>query len=208
MALSVIGAGFGRTGTASLKLALEHLGLGPCHHMEEVLKNPAQLPHWQAVAARRPVDWEAVFAGYNAMVDWPGAHCWRELAATWPAAKVLLSVRPEEAWWNSFSKTIHVLMGQRDQIPIPHLRAVLDMGHELIGRQAFGGAMDKPSIVSAYRRRTEEVRAAIPPSRLLVFDVAEGWEPLCRFLGKPVPAEPFPRANSTEEFWKMVGGGG
>jgi hypothetical protein len=204
MALSIIGAGFGRTGTLSLKLAIEQLGLGPCHHMEEVLKSPAQLVHWQAVAARRPVDWDAVYAGFHATVDWPGAHVWRELAAHYPAAKVILTVRPEAAWWNSFAQTIKLVVEGRDHIPNPQARGCMEMGHELIFKQGFGGRLDEVSVLSAYRRRIEEVRAAIPADRLLVFNVTEGWAPLCGFLGVPVPATVFPRTNSTKEFWEVV----
>ncbi len=208
MALSVIGAGFGRTGTASLKIALEQLGFGPCHHMEEVLKHPAQLPYWQDAAARRAVDWEAAFAGYSSAVDWPSAHYWRELAAFYPAAKVILTRRPEEAWWNSFSQTIKVVIDQRATIPAPHVRACMEMGAEVVEGQTFGGSMDKVSALSAYHRRTEEVRAAIPAGRLLVFDVAQGWGPLCRFLGVAEPAGAFPRTNSVDAFWQAVRGGG
>ena len=208
MTLAVIGAGFGRTGTASLKLALEHLGLGPCHHMEEVLKSPAQLAHWQAIAAGHKPDWNQVFAGFGSMVDWPGANYWRELADFYPNAKVLLSVRPEEAWWKSFSQTNQVVVRERAHIPGPHIQAAMEMGEAIVNQQTFNGATDKPSILSAYRRRIEEVRAAIPPERLLVFNVAEGWAPLCRFLGQDLPAIPFPRTNNTEEFWQHVRGGG
>jgi hypothetical protein len=209
VALEVIGPGFGRTGTASLKRALEVLGFGPCHHMEEVFAHPEQVPHWQAVAARRPVDWDAVFAGYRSQVDWPGAHVWRELAEHYPEAKVVLTVRPEEAWWRSFSATIGELVAERARFPLPpHVAAMLEAaGVEMVEKQTFGGGItDKAGALAAFRRRTEEVRAAIPPARLLVFDVAEGWEPLCRFLGVPVPEGPFPQVNSAEEFWPMVRG--
>jgi hypothetical protein len=208
MPLDVIGPGFGRTGTASLKRALEILGFGPCHHMEEVFENPAQVPHWQAVAAREPVDWDVVFAGYRSQVDWPGAHPWRELAAAYPEAKVVLSVRPEEAWWNSFSATIaRLLAGYKDSPAPPHVMNMLGAGQEMIEVQTFGGpATDRQAAIAALRRRTEEVRAAIPPERLLVFDVAQGWEPLCAFLGVPVPREPFPRVNTTEQFWQLIAG--
>ncbi len=208
MALSIIGAGFGRTGTLSMKLALEQLGLGPCHHMEEVIKSPAQLVHWQNIAARRPVNWDEVYAGFNSTVDWPGAHVWRELAAHYPDAKVILTVRPEADWWNSFSKTINMVIAGRGHIPDPHVRGCMEMGHEIVFQQCFGGATDQPSILSAYRRRIEEVRAAIPPSRLLEFNVAQGWGPLCAFLGVPAPETPFPRTNSVEDFWKTVRGEG
>lgn len=209
MALEVIGPGFGRTGTASMKRALELLGFGPCHHMEEVFAHPQQVPHWQAAAAGRPVDWAQVFAGYRSQVDWPGAHVWRDLVATYPGAKVVLTVRPEEAWWNSFSATIGTLVADRAKFPLPPpVAAMLEAaGVEMIERQTFGGSVtDKARALAAYRRRTEEVREAIPPGRLLVFDVAEGWGPLCRFLGVPVPETPFPRVNSTEEFWAMLRG--
>jgi Sulfotransferase domain len=93
MALRVIGAGFGRTGTHSLKLALEQLGFAPCHHMYEVRAHPEQLAFWQAAARGELPDWDEVFAGFAAQVDWPGARFWRELAEHFPHAKVILSVR-------------------------------------------------------------------------------------------------------------------
>jgi len=207
MALEIIGSGFGRTGTASMKLALEALDFGPCHHMEEVIGNPAQVPYWQAVAARKPVNWDEVFAGYRSQVDWPGAHVWRELAAAYPDAKVIHTVRPEEQWWNSFSATIGALLSGFKDIPAPpHVKAIVDATYEMICVQTMGGSLGRESALAAYRRRTEEVRAAIAPERLLVFDVAQGWEPLCRFLGVPAPDRPFPRVNSTEEFWEVVRG--
>jgi hypothetical protein len=208
MTLTIVGSGFGRTGTLSLKNALEQLGFGPCHHMAEVFANPDHVPRWQATAAGRPVDWHEVFAGYRSQVDWPGAHVWRELAAAFPEAKVVHSVRPEESWWNSFSRTIGKLLGIYRQMSFPpHVRAMLDAAEEMIGRQTFGGKFGKRgAALAAYRRRTEQVRGAIPPKRLLVFDVAEGWVPLCRFLDVPVPSDPFPRLNSTAEFWQHFGG--
>jgi len=208
MTLSVIGSGFGRTGTMSLKAALEELGFGPCHHMEEVLGHPDQVPHWQAVAAGRPVDWNVVFAGYCSQVDWPGAHVWRELADAFPDAKVVHSLRPEASWWNSFSNTIGKLMaGSADMPTPPHVEAMMEAAMEMIGRQTFAGEFaDRERALAAYRLRTEQVRAAVPPERLLVFDVAEGWEPLCRFLGAPTPAGPFPHLNTLPEFWELVGG--
>lgn len=208
MTLSVIGSGFGRTGTLSLKHALGILGFGPCHHMEEVFANPAQVPHWQAVAAGKPVDWNTVFAGYRSQIDWPGAHVWRELAVAFPDAKVIHSVRPEDSWWRSFSATIgKVLQIHADMALPPHVGAMMQVAVEIIGIQTFGGEWtDRDKALAAYRRRTEEVRAAIPPQRLLVFDVAEGWHPLCAFLGVDVPDEPFPRRNNQDEFWELVGG--
>ena len=205
MALKIIGSGFGRTGTASLKLALEILDFGPCHHMEEVLQHPEQVPYWQAIAAGKPVNWDVVFAGYRSQCDWPGAHVWRALAAAYPDAKVIHTFRPEEQWWKSFSATIGTLLsGHKDMPAPPHVRAIMDAAYQMICVQTMNGSLDRESALAAYRRRAEDVRAAISPERLLMLDVAQGWEPLCRFLNVPVPSVPFPRVNSTKEFWEVV----
>jgi hypothetical protein len=202
MPLTVIGAGLGRTGTLSLKLALEQLGLGPCHHMREVFQHPRLLRYWEDAAAGRPVNWEEVFAGYRSTVDWPSTHFWRELAAAYPQAKVILTVRPEAAWWASFSRTIPLLLERHTAISDPHARGVLAMGRAIVAEQTMSGRPgDEATALAVYRRRIAEVTAEIAPERLLVFDVAEGWAPLCGFLGLPVPDAPFPRTNSAEEFW-------
>ncbi len=208
MALQVIGSGFGRTGTKSLKAALERLGFGPCHHMHEIVENPGQVVHWQTLAAGGDVNWETVFAGYASQVDWPGAYVWRELAEAFPGAKVVHTVRPEEKWWASFDKTIGKLMARYEELPLPpHIRDILSSWNDLAGKGTFGGVLDdKETGLSAFRRGTEEVRAALPPERLLVFDVAEGWEPLCAFLDVGVPNEPFPHHNLRADFWEVLGG--
>lgn len=207
MSLSVIGAGFGRTGTMSIKKALEQLGLGPCHHMEEVFKNPRQLPFWQKAAAGEGVNWHEVFEGYNCSVDWPSGHYWQELAEFYPEARVLLSVRPPARWWDSFSGTIKVLLERRDEIPDEYPRALLAMADKLITEQTFGGSLDRASAVAAFQNRIDEVKRVIPKERLLIFEVAQGWQPLCEFLGVPVPAGDFPRCNDKVEFWDVFSGG-
>lgn len=208
MALEVIGSGFGRTGTKSLKAALERLGYGPCHHMHEVVENPGQVAHWQALAAGESVDWNTVFAGYRSQVDWPGAHVWRELAETFPDAKVVHTVRPDAQWWSSFNKTIGKLMARYAALPLPpHIRDILAAWNEFAGKTTFGGVLDDEKIaLEAYRKRTADVQDALPADRLLVFDVAEGWEPLCAFLGAEVPDEPFPHHNLRADFWEVLGG--
>lgn len=208
MTLSVIGSGFGRTGTRSLKDALEQLGFGPCHHMEEVFAHPEQVHYWQALVAGRPVNWNEVFAGYGSQVDWPGSHVWRELAATFPKAKVVHSVRPDESWWNSYSKTIGKLVNIYPGMTLPpHVRNMIDTSVDLFIQPTFGsGFVDRETALAAYHLRTKQVRATIRADRLLVFDVAEGWEPLCAFLNVPVPDSPFPHRNVKADFWEMVGG--
>jgi len=208
MALSVIGSGFGRTGTKSLKEGLEQLGFAPCHHMHEIVTHPEQVAHWQAVAAGQPVDWNEVFAGYHSQVDWPGAHVWRELSAAFPDAKVVHTLRPAEMWWNSYTKTIGKLMSTYKQIPLPpHITAILDAWNTMVGEKVFSGRTnDRETCIAAFNRNTEQVRDTIPANRLLLFDVSEGWGPLCKFLGVPFPATPFPHHNLRADFWEVLGG--
>lgn len=201
MGLRVIGAGFGRTGTNSLKLALEQLGLGPCHHMFELRDNPRQLGYWQAIADGGRPDWDEVFAGYAAQVDWPGARYWRELAAHFADAKVILTTRAPESWFESVQATIYPFMRDRADHPTEDMRARGEMAHELIVRQVFHGRMDdRDHAISVFRAHIAEVQQTIPENRLLTYRITEGWEPLCRFLGVPTPTAPMPHENARESF--------
>ena len=201
MALKVFGTGFGRTGTNSLKLALEHLGFGPCHHMYEVRDNPDQMPYWQAAARGELPDWDRAFAGYASAVDWPSVCFWREITAYYGDAKVLHTVRPEESWLTSIHTTIYPVLRDRDNIPAGHRRDLVEMTDELIGNRTFGGRLgDADHALAAYRAHDAEIRAAFGADRMLVFDVAEGWPPLCRFLDVAVPDMPFPHVNRSREF--------
>jgi hypothetical protein len=206
MALELIGAGFGRTGTLSLKSGLERLGLAPCHHMMEVMMNPGQSEVFLAGARGEPVDWDSLFADYRATVDWPACAFWRELCEQYPDAPVLLSVRDPESWYESVSETIFTLLKRSLSSDDPEVQARTAMARELIYEGTFGGRIDdKDHVIEVFERHNAEVKATVPPERLLVYEVKQGWEPLCAFLGKPVPDEPFPRTNSTEEFKKRFG---
>ncbi|MDJ0700522.1 MAG: sulfotransferase [Woeseiaceae bacterium] len=206
MALAVFGAGFGRTGTTSIKLALEQLGFGPCHHMSDVFKNPGELPVWRDAADGKRIDWRSAFAGWRSAMDWPSTHYWRQIAQAWPDAKVLLTVRPEARWVASFSQTIRKLIEGRASVSNPHWRDVLEMAQTMIAEQTFDDAMQDETVLRGkYRERTEQVLDEIPAERLLVYDVADGWKPLCEFLGVDVPATDFPRTNNVEEFWDFYG---
>jgi len=207
VALAVIGAGFGRTGTLSLKAALEQLGFGPCHHMAEIFADPEQLTLWQAAARGDQVDWDEVLDGYRATVDWPSAYFWRELAAAYPTAKVVLSTRDPDSWYASFENTILRVVNAVDRIADPHIRATTEMGGRLVGEGVFGGRADDPEHAKAvYRAHHDEVREAIGAERLLTFDVRDGWQPLCEFLEVPAPQTPFPNLNDAEQFKALVGG--
>jgi hypothetical protein len=203
--MHVIGAGVGRTGTYSLKLALNQLGFGPCHHMEEVLHDqPVHVPLWSAAVNGQP-DWSAIYKGYNSAVDWPTAGFFRELSAAYPSAKFVLTHRSPESWAASFSETIYKLMADKDQIP-PEMHAWLEMGTGVIAKTGFPRGLDMPSLIQAFTDHNDAVKAAIPADRLLVYQVKEGWGPLCAYLGVPVPAGPFPRSNDRGEFWDRVSG--
>lgn len=205
MSLAVIGAGVGRTGTYSLKLALERLGFGPCHHMEEVLKHaPVQVPLWTAAAAGKP-DWKAIFEGYASAVDWPTASFWPELSEVYPEAKFILTTREPERWEASFSATIQTLMQGADDAPEP-MRDWFAMATPVLAKAGFEAHASRNATLAAFRLHDATVRARIPPERLLVYEVKQGWGPLCDFLGVDVPDEDFPRTNDREEFWDRVKG--
>jgi len=206
MALKVIGSGFGRTGTMSMKEALGVLGLGPCHHMLEVMENPEQLPFWKAIAAGESVDWGEVFAGYNSQVDWPGAHVWPQTIEAFPDAKVIHTERPEDAWWNSFNQTIGKFFANYKSLDLPpHLEDVADTMNNWFATQTFDDFHDRDNAVAAYRWNNQMVRDTVPAERLLVFHVADGWGPLCDFLELPIPDTEFPHRHPTKEFWEHFG---
>lgn len=200
MALKVIGAGLGRTGTLSLKLALEHLGFGPCYHMAEIFADMNRaLPLWLDVVRGKP-DWEAVFDGYQSSTDYPVCTYWRELAALYPEAKVILSTRDPDSWFDSVSETIFS----------PTLRANIEAGPM---KEFMEGAVtgplgdrieDRAFMTQWFRDWQDQVIAGLPAERLLVYEARQGWEPLCAFLGVPVPAEPYPRVNSKEEMQERM----
>ncbi len=201
MALDVIGAGLGRTGTLSLKLALEKIGFAKCYHMREVFEHPQHIEDWAKAHRGERVDWEQLFAGYRATVDWPACNFWRELTEFYPHAKVILSVRDSERWFESIQATIYPAtlraLESEDSANV-HWAQWAD---ELIWQGMFGGRLnDKQHVIDVFERHTETVRATIPAERLLVYQASEGWQPLCEFLGVAAPDEPFPKVNTTAEF--------
>jgi hypothetical protein len=203
MALKVIGSGLGRTGTLSLKLALEQLGLGPCHHMVEVFMNPQSVPLWVAAGAGQP-DWNAIFGAYQSMVDYPGAKFWRQLMDFYPDAKVVHSVRDPDRWFESTQATIFSPTSPATNPPPGPMQEFFAM----VTAELKGHLHDRDFMVDHFKRHTAEVLATVPKDRLLVFEAAHGWEPLCAFLGVPVPGTPFPRENSRQDFQARVSGAG
>lgn len=210
MTIRVIGAGIGRTGTASLKLALEQLGFAKCYHMDEVGTHPAHVPLWLDAAAGKPVDWDRLFAGYQAAVDLPTYAFYTELMAHYPAAKVILTLRDPEAWYKSAAQTIFRLPPPPLMIlfrvlarfsPKLKLLTTLEPVARKVGVEYFfKHDLSKANVINIFNQHNETVQRTVPPERLLVYDVKQGWAPLCAFLDVPVPALPFPHQNTRQEF--------
>lgn len=201
MPLKVIGAGMGRTGTASLKVALEQLGLGRCYHMSEILQNPEYIPDWMDAANGNP-DWDRIYNGYAATMDNPGCQFWRELAQHYPQAKVILTVRDPERWFESTNETIHSEEFARAIKNTPWG----EMVHKTVYDAMDNRMQDKAFMVSFFKNRTREIINTISPERLLVYEVKQGWEPLCDFLDVAVPETEFPRVNSRDETKALLAG--
>lgn len=202
MALKVVGAGVGRTGTNSLKIALERLLGGRCHHMFEIILNPAQVPLWTAAIERNgDVDWDLLFGEYVAQVDWPGASFWPELSAAYPDALVILSVRDPDVWYTSASNTIFQSFDHMPQELTPWFMSVASLLTERFSAELG----NRDAMISAYKQHNDAVRAAIPADRLLEWSPEQGWGPICERLELEMPDEPFPVTNSTEEWRAMLG---
>jgi len=216
--LAVIGVGLGRTGTLSLHAALEQLGFAPCEHMTNCFAHPERFAFWLEAARRKragePIDWRPLFSGYRATVDWPGAYFWRELIAAHPEARVILTVRDPRRWYDSARDTIYAATQARTTTPAARLLSRLlgwvnpraGQGFQTVQETVWDGTLagrfeDRDEAIRIFEEHNRDVVATVPPERLLVFDVKEGWQPLCAFLGVPVPAsEPFPHLNDAADF--------
>jgi hypothetical protein len=214
--VQVIGAGWGRTGTASLKKALEILGYDPTYHMMEVMKRPQQAYLWMkaqdAVEAKQSYDFDNIFIcengkeKYTATCDFPSAKFWKEQLQQYPSAKVILTVRAEEKWFASVRETIfrQQIQGGLYGISFLNFIGLFPIKQEFLDKVLYHGVFDndfsKPNMIDRYKKHNEKVKKECPKDQLLVFEVSQGWEPLCKFLNKPIPSEPFPNVNDTESF--------
>ena len=200
MALQVIGAGMGRTGTLSLKAALEQLGFGPCYHMTRIFEHVEHGPMWQQFGAGTRGDWDSLLGDFRAAVDWPASYFWRELAAFYPQAKVILTVRDPARWFSSIDGTLFRFMGAPGMPDDEAARRQIVMARDIVQKRIFEDRIDdRAHVIEVFERHNRAVQDALPAERLLVYDVAQGWAPLCAFLGVPVPDAPFPRINAQQE---------
>lgn len=207
--MEIIGAGFGRTGTMSLQAALEELGYQPCYHMKDVLTHPDHIQFWQRAAGGEEVDWADFFREYKAGLDYPLAGFYKEILATFPTAKVILTVRDPERWYESTRETIY----RGTAIPawltrlIPAYRGLQKMVQDSIWKHIFEGRFeDRSYALQVFENHVEDVKQTVPKGQLLIFEVKQGWGPLCEFLGKPVPAKPFPHINDRRTTRLMYAG--
>ena len=204
--MRVICAGFGRTGTSSLKTALEILLEGPCYHFEELFKNGDQRQRWSRfVRGERSMDWEGVYQGYEAAVDFPSSAYYEEIAETYPDALVVLSLRELESWaasWQSLWRFFPYFQSAPLRWLFPWVDEIADVLEVAVVQRVFHGKMDPASMIKTHEEHIARVKQVISPERLLVYRVQEGWEPLCKALDLPIPDKPFPRRNSGS--WPFV----
>jgi hypothetical protein len=201
--MDVIGAGFGRTGTLSLKVALEQLGLGPCAHMMPLIGDEERSQLFSRAAAGDEASLDKALDGYRSTVDWPGVYFWKELIEKYPNAKVILSVRDPEKWYASAERTIWAASNAPAQ---PGMEGFREMCDATNWYGTFGGRFgDRDHAIRVFTEHNDEVRRTVEPQRLLEYEVGQGWQPLCDFLGTPVPQQPFPRLNDTVSFRARAG---
>lgn len=216
MSLKVFGTGLGRTGTYSLKLALELLGFGKCYHMTELFQNPEGLKHFLQAEKGEKVSWDELFHGYNSAVDYPAARYYKQIAVQYPEAKVIHTHRDPDEWYDSALKTIFLARNLTIRrlikfgLKYPVSRVVQKRFHvfrynrKLMTLEFGNDLFDRRKVLKAFEQHTENVVKRIPSDRLLIFKAADGWEPLCRFLNVPVPKDEFPYSNTRDEFLKRI----
>ncbi|MFL5824395.1 MAG: sulfotransferase family protein [Solirubrobacteraceae bacterium] len=200
MPLRVVGAGLGRTGTNSLKVALEQLLGGRCYHMLELIERPGDTVYWERAAAGELPTWDWLRRDYVAAVDFPAAMFWQELLADSPDAIVLLSTRESgQVWWDSFQRTILQSLSREVPAERPDWARRRTMTLSVLARLTPGW-QNEAEAVDAYERHNDEVRRTVPPDRLIDWQPGDGWEPICSGLGVAVPQDPFPHENTTSDF--------
>ncbi|VUD68882.1 hypothetical protein TDB9533_04241 [Thalassocella blandensis] len=199
MTLEVIGVGFGRTGTMSLKVALEQLGYGPCYHMMDVMQGPSKIADsWLRVLHGEPPEWEKIFHGYRASVDWPALYFLPELLEKYPGIKVVLTERDAESWYQSAAGTIFRAIQTRQGNWVPKQQ---QLALELIIEKTFHNkADDKKTAKEIYEAHICWVKSTVPAKQLICFNVRDGWPSLCQSLNKPVPLNAFPQLNTSSDF--------
>lgn len=199
--LEVIGAGFGRTGTHSLAAALEILGYGPCYHMLELHRNPDHNSAWADAMEGNEVEWHALFKAYNSTVEWPTVSFLDQILPEFPKAKVVLTLRDAEDWYESASATIFDGLALSRFNPDPIQRKRGGLARRLILDGVFSGRhREKEHAIAVYRQHIDRVIGMVSTESLLLYRIGEGWEPLCEFLSVKSPEEDFPWLHERKQF--------
>ena len=208
MTLKIIGAGFGRTGTTSMKEALEILGFSKCHHMKEVMLSRKQVDLFDQISRGMEVDWDKVFEGFEASIDWPSAAYYKQLMIHYPDAKVILTERNPDCWYRSTRDTIFTVSNNVPGILmflLPRVRTCIEMIQRLVWQQVFDGRFkDREHAIAVYNKNVAEVKSHVPAERLLVHSSKQGWETLCGFLDLPIPSQPYPHSNEGKVIKRVV----
>lgn len=203
MALKVIGAGLGRTGTHSLAAAFEKLGFGPCYTVNTVKENPSHVAMWNEAISGKSIDWHRLYQGYGSAVEWPTVSFLPEVLRAYPDLKVILTLRDPKAWYESARATIFEALALSHHNPAPpgKNRPALELTRRLVLDLTFQGQyQNEARAIEIFNQHNLQVKKIVPPDRLLIYRVTEGWLPLCEFLGAVVPDEPFPKSNNRAEF--------
>jgi len=204
MSLKIIGAGYGRTGTKSMKTALELLGYGPCYHMSEVFENLNHVPIWHKAAFDEEVEWDEIFSEYHSGVDWPMCHFWEPLSIRYPNAKILLTVRPANEWYASMKKTIFSRASEKMGNDGP-MRLWKEMVDKIVRLDTFSNKTDDGiHCEEIFEQHISNVSRKVEKSRLIIYHLGSGWEPLCSALGEDIPDIPFPMTNTSSEFQENI----
>ena len=200
--IKVIGAGFGRTGTLSIRYALEELGYKPCYHMKAALTRPWHIPFWLRAIKGKKVNWRLFFRKYRATIDWPACEFYKQLMEEYPDAKVILNVRDPQEWYDSSYKTIYRI---QNYFPWWFPKIFVKMQQKLIWEGRFEGRFeDRDFAIGNFIRHIEEVKEHVPEDKLLIYDVKDGWGPLCRFMQAEEPQKPFPHHHEQKEYLRYI----
>ena len=213
MSIKVLGAGFGRTGTTSLRSALEELGFGPCYHVYQLFKDPSEIEFWENLYQGKEVDFDSFFTNYQAVFGFPGYYFYRQLMENFPKSVVILSYTDPDKWYEDAANTIFSaehfkrekedakIVRQNNPFIADCLDRIYDLEQSAILNGYFQGRFkDKKYTIIRFKQRIEEVKKVVPPERLLVYEIEQGWKPLCEFLDVPVPDKLFPHLNHPSSF--------
>jgi hypothetical protein len=205
--LRVIGVGLPRSGTSSLQAALELLGFGPCHHMSELIDKPDQSVQFLRAYDGHKVDFHTLMKGYGSAVGSPVADFYKEIRQAYPQAKLVLTVRDSsEKWLESFDTTLRIVFLSKIFYCIVYLMKIVRLSC-LVARKSgekwtYEIGQIGPQFHDQYNARIINENKA---GEVLVYNVKEGWPPLCKFLGVDIPQNiPFPNLNEAQHIKRQI----